>query len=200
MKKGKHTVLIIENPQIDFFMGGAMEVPQAESILPILNQWIPKFDTIFVTMDWHPANHVSFAATHLWRQIGQIIDRQDHPIELKPIHCVQHTFGAKIHPQLTFPIPPIEIHKGTQATIEDDTAFQNVGSTTTLTAQLKEMAIKEIYVAGLVLEDNILKTALVGRKLGFSVSLISDASAGRLTKDGKTKLIAYLKSQGIEMV
>ena len=86
MKLNRQTALIIANPQIDFFMGGAMEVPQAETIIPILNQWIPSFETVFVTMDWHPANHISFAANHPWRQIGQIIDQQEHLIELKPIH------------------------------------------------------------------------------------------------------------------
>lgn len=197
MKINRHTALIIANPQIDFFMGGAMEVPQAESILPILGEWIPQFETIFVTMDWHPANHISFAASHPWRQIGQIIEQQEHPIELKPIHCVQHTFGARLHPQLIFPTPPSTIHKGTAAITEDENAFNNLGAPTTLTSFLTNKNIKEIYVAGFILEDNILSTALKGKQLGYTMSVIIDASLGRVTKDGKAKLEAYLKMQGI---
>ena len=197
MKLNRQTALIIANPQIDFFMGGAMEVPQAETIIPILNQWIPSFETVFVTMDWHPANHISFAANHPWRQIGQIIDQQEHLIELKPIHCVQNTFGARLHPQLIFPFAPIEIHKGTIANVEDGNAFHNLGTTTNLTSFLTNKDITDIYLGGFILEDNILSTALAGKEFGYTMSVISDASIGRVAKEGKIKLEAYLKKEGI---
>jgi len=146
MKKRK--ALLIENPQIDYFQGGAFDIPHANSILPIINQLIPQFETIFVSLDWHPANHVSFAATHAWRQIGQIIEVEEISIELKPIHCVQNTFGAKIHPQLIDQDRLIAIKKGNAPNQDDHSAFFDKGNfPTELLSILKSKEIEELYLA-----------------------------------------------------
>ena len=55
--------LIIVDVQNDFCEGGTLEVKGSNSIFPFINQLIKfeDFEKIFITKDWHPAHHSSFA-------------------------------------------------------------------------------------------------------------------------------------------
>ncbi len=55
--------LIIVDVQNDFCEGGTLEVKGSSSIFPFINQLIKfeDFEKIFITKDWHPAHHSSFA-------------------------------------------------------------------------------------------------------------------------------------------
>lgn len=190
--------LVIENPQIDFFMGGALEVANSDTILPILNQLIASFTTIIVTLEWHPANHISFAANHPWRQIGQVITQESNLIELKPIHCVQNTFGALIHPTLSKKDHLFKIYKGTSESQEDNSAFFDKGaSSTALHSYLQENNIQEIYVAGMILEDNILATLMDGLQLDYKMHIFKNACCSRLPKEKMINFWKYIASNGI---
>ena len=46
------------------FLGGALEVPNGNEVIPIANAMMERFDTVIATQDWHPARHGSFASTH----------------------------------------------------------------------------------------------------------------------------------------
>lgn len=196
----KKQALIIENPQIDYFEGGALDIPNANRIIPILNQLIPQFETVIVTLDWHPANHISFAANHPWRQIGQIIEVDQTPIELKPIHCVQDTFGAKIHPHIQEQNRLIPITKGDSIKTEDHSAFYNKGNAPTkLLPLLKEKKIEELFLAGMILEDNLLNTLLEGLAF-YPIRLFKNASIGRVDTLISPKLYKYIQQQGINIL
>ena len=54
------------------------------------------FELVVSVRDWHPANHLSFAANHLWRNPEQIIDIEGVSQLLWPMHCVQNSFGAEL--------------------------------------------------------------------------------------------------------
>jgi len=58
--------LIIVDPQNDFCEGGPLGVNDSHTIFPFINRLKNdlKFDKVFVTMDWHPENHISFAKNH----------------------------------------------------------------------------------------------------------------------------------------
>ena len=68
--------LIVVDIQNDFVANGALAVPKGEEIVALVNdlQASHFFDIIVATQDWHPANHGSFAANHLNKKIGEIID------------------------------------------------------------------------------------------------------------------------------
>ena len=55
--------LIIVDPQNDFCEGGPLGVTGSMNIFPIINHLRKNggFDHIFMTLDWHPDNHMSFA-------------------------------------------------------------------------------------------------------------------------------------------
>jgi nicotinamidase/pyrazinamidase len=75
--------LIVVDVQRDFLPGGSLAVPDGDAVIGPLNVCIRAFDTrglpIFLTRDWHPVNHCSFA-----NRGGRW-----------PVHCVQGTAGAK---------------------------------------------------------------------------------------------------------
>ena len=60
--------LLIIDVQNDFCTGGALAVPDAEAVLPVINQLGPQFGTVVLTQDWHPAGHSSFATSHSGKQ------------------------------------------------------------------------------------------------------------------------------------
>ena len=87
--------LLIVDVQNDFIPGGALQVPEGDQIIPIINSIAPKFDLVVATQDWHPADHKSFAENHPDRELGEIIDLNGLPQILWPVHCVQGTEGAE---------------------------------------------------------------------------------------------------------
>lgn len=54
------TALIIVDVQNDFCTGGSLCVKDNEQIFPVIQKLRTKFDYVFRTRDWHPANHLSF--------------------------------------------------------------------------------------------------------------------------------------------
>ena len=78
--------LIVVDLQRDFFPGGALGVPGGDEVLEPVDALLREggFDLVVATRDWHPADHDSFAA-------------QGGPW---PVHCVQGTPGAELHPGL----------------------------------------------------------------------------------------------------
>ena len=80
--------LIVVDAQRDFCAGGSLAVPDGDAVVPPINNLIEKFQAegkpIFLTRDWHPVDHSSFADQGgLW-----------------PPHCVADTIGAAFHPDL----------------------------------------------------------------------------------------------------
>jgi len=94
------TALLIEDPQNDFYPGGTLAVPEADQIIPVLNQYTRLFSEkklpILVSRDWHPEDSIDFKALGgLW-----------------PPHCVQNTEGAAFYPDLKIPGEAIILSKG----------------------------------------------------------------------------------------
>jgi nicotinamidase/pyrazinamidase len=58
--------LIIVDPQNDFCEGGSLAVKDSNKIFPFINllREEKNFDYVFITLDWHPENHLSFAKNH----------------------------------------------------------------------------------------------------------------------------------------
>src|SRR5947208_3829042 len=92
----RRRALILVDIQNDFVPGGALAVPEGDTVIPIANRLREsgRFELIVATQDWHPADHGSFAANHPGRTIGEVIDLNGLPQILWPVHCVQETRGA----------------------------------------------------------------------------------------------------------
>src|SRR5260370_10262666 len=95
--------LLVIDLQNDFCPGGALAVPGGDAIVPPSNALAQTFDHVILTQDWHPPHHISFAATHPNKKPFESIQAPYGPQTLWPDHCLQHTPGAALHPDLSIP-------------------------------------------------------------------------------------------------
>ncbi len=178
--------LLLIDLQIDFCPNGALEVKEGDEVIPIANALMPHFDLVVATQDWHPANHGSFAANHPWRKPGQIIDLNGLQQILWPIHCVQDSFGAQLHPQLDQEGIHKIFYKGTDPEIDSYSGFFDNGhrKATGLGDFLKEKGVDEVYILGLATDYCVKFSALDALEFGFKTYLVADACRGVELKEG----------------
>lgn len=155
--------LIVVDPQVDFFPGGALPVPEGEGILePIHRLLHAPFDLRIVTQDWHPPDHSSFSGPHAW-----------------PVHCVQDTPGAAIHPELTAylreELKP-DLNWVCQKGMEREGASYSAFGDPDLDPLLREKRVEEIWVCGLALEYCVRETCQDAARLGYRTTLVLDAT------------------------
>ena len=93
MRLPSTTALLVVDVQNDFCSGGRLSVPHGEHVVPLINAILPRYETIVVTQDWHPADHASFASQHPGRTIFDTIDMPYGPQVLWPDHCVMGSDG-----------------------------------------------------------------------------------------------------------
>ena len=115
--------LVIVDMENDFMPGGALGVSGADEIIPIINALIPKFPLVVACQDWHPVDHVSFAASHPGKKPGDHIRVKDFDQVLWPVHCVQNTSGAEMVSSLDEKEIASFFHKGTDKNIDSYSAF-----------------------------------------------------------------------------
>jgi nicotinamidase/pyrazinamidase len=195
--------LILVDLQNDFCKGGALEVKGGDDVVPIANRLMPLFDIVVATQDWHPANHGSFAANHLWRKVGQVIDLNGLQQVLWPLHCVQNSFGAMFHNALNADRIDKIVQKGTNPDVDSYSGFFDNGrrQQTELDTYLKSKAVTEVYVMGLATDYCVKFTALDAVSLGYKTYLIKDGSRGvNLNKGDVQRAIDEMKSKGVKVI
>ena len=172
--------LIIVDVQNDFCEGGALEVPNGSSVVPVINKLIDRFDAIIQTQDWHPAGHHSFASSHDGKTPYETVELDYGTQVLWPDHCVQGTKGAEFHKDLQTDKSQVIIRKGFRAPIDSySTFYENDQKTKTgLTGYLKDRGITDLYVTGLATDFCVKWSVLDGIKEGFNVHIVEDAVRG----------------------
>lgn len=177
--------LLIVDMQNDFCPGGALSVPEGDAIVPIVNRLADRFDHVLQTQDWHPEGHHSFASQHEGKAPYETIEMEYGEQVLWPDHCVQGTEGAAFHPDLEATTSELIIRKGFRPEIDSYSAFfENDGETPTgLTGYLNERGIDELFICGLAADFCVKWSALDGRKQGFDVYVVEDATRG-IDQDG----------------
>ena len=175
-----NTALVIIDVQNDFCSGGALAVPNADSVIPVINRLMPSFRHVFLTQDWHPEGHVSFASSHPgYLPFSRMTLPYGEQI-LWPDHCVEGTRGAQFHPGLEIPSGATVVRKGTCKDIDSYSAFLENDHTTPvgLDALLREANVRAIVLAGLATDFCVLYSALDARKLGYEVTVVETACRG----------------------
>jgi nicotinamidase/pyrazinamidase len=151
--------LIIVDFQNDFTPGGALAVRDGDAIAGRVDELARSgdFDLVVATRDWHPPDHGSFAA-------------QGGPW---PVHCVQGTEGAELHPGLDRALVDVVVDKGQDPGTEGYSGFEG----TRLDELLRERGIDDVTVVGLATDYCVKNTALDALRGGFAVTV--DATAAR---------------------
>ncbi len=173
--------LLVIDVQNDFCPGGALAVDRGDEVVPTINALAQKFDHVILTQDWHPPHHISFATTHD-RQPYETIEVPYGPQNiiqtLWPDHCLQHTPGAALHPDLSIPHAELILRKGFRRHIDSYSAFlENDHTTPTgLAGYLRERNLTRLFLTGLAYDFCVRYSAIDGHHLGFETIVIEDAT------------------------
>ncbi|MEY2904100.1 MAG: hypothetical protein RJA52_116 [Bacteroidota bacterium] len=84
-------ILGVFQVQNDFCKGGLLEHKGSDSMIEEINKISKDYDIVLNIKDYHPIEHISFAANHPWRKPWQNFNG----IILWPIHCIAGTYGAE---------------------------------------------------------------------------------------------------------
>ncbi len=174
----KNRALIVVDIQNDFLPGGSLAVAGGDEILEAVNTLIEAFDTVVLTADWHPQNHISFAGNHPGRQTFELIDVAYGKQVLWPSHCVAGTPGAAFCEKLNTDKAAVIVRKGMNVECDSYSGFVEADrkTTTGLAGWLKERGIDEVWVCGLATDFCVAWTAQDAAAAGFKTYLIEDAS------------------------
>lgn len=174
----KTHALIIVDIQNDFLKGGSLEVPNANEVIPVINQLQNQFDLIVATQDWHPHNHKSFASQHDDKFEFDTIDLNGLEQVLWPDHCVQGTFGAEFHKDLNTNKIEAIFRKGMDKEVDSYSGFYDNGrrKNTGLLGYLKDRNVNEVSIAGIASDFCVIFTAYDALDLGFKTNIIENAS------------------------
>jgi nicotinamidase/pyrazinamidase len=195
--------LLLVDLQNDYCEGGILEIRNSNVIISIANALMQHFDIVIATQDWHPANHGCFAANHLWRKPGQVIDLNGLPQTLWTMHCVQNSFGANLNKNLNTERITKLIKKGTDAEIGSYSAFFDNGKRkqTELKEYLQSKNIDMVYIMGLEIDMGVKNTALDALVLGYQTYLIEDACRDLYFTEGNIENTqAEMINKGVKLI
>jgi nicotinamidase/pyrazinamidase len=172
--------LLVIDMQVDFLPGGALAVPQADTLIPGINTLASRFDHVILTQDWHPAGHISFASTHGLQPFTGTIQAPYGTQALWPDHCLQGSRGAELHPGLDIPHTELILRKGFRRGIDSYSAFtENDQSTPTgLAGYLRERSLTRLFFCGVAYDYCVGFSALAAAQLGFESIVLEDLTRG----------------------
>jgi nicotinamidase/pyrazinamidase len=174
--------LLVIDFQNDFCPGGALAVPHGDEIAPHVKELIDsgRFDYVFATRDWHPADHDSFEA-------------QGGPW---PPHCVQDSEGAELHPSLDRSKIDVVVDAGFRPDLEGYSGFEE----TDLERALRERGVDEVTVVGLATDYCVRATALDALREGFDVTIDTAAVRGIDVQPGDSqRALDELRAAGADI-
>ena len=194
--------LVIVDVQNDFCPGGALPVAEGDQVVPVINDLQRHFDLVVATQDWHPPDHLSFAANHD-KTPGEVIDLNGQPQILWPVHCVQGSPGADFVPGLDTSGIQKVFRKGTDKAVDSYSGFfdNDHRHDTGLGDYLRQQRVNEVYLAGLATDYCVKYSALDARSLGFPTAVIVDACRGVELQPGDVqRALDEMQGTGVRIV
>ncbi|HEJ8087274.1 TPA: bifunctional nicotinamidase/pyrazinamidase [Serratia liquefaciens] len=177
------TALLLIDLQNDFCPGGALAVTDGDAVIAVANRAIEacnaRGEPVVASQDWHPANHRSFAV-NANAQVGTLGELEGLPQVWWPVHCVQESPGAELHPQLNQRDIVAVFRKGQNTDIDSYSAFFDNGhrSRTELDRWLKAHDVSHLAVMGLATDYCVKFSVLDALALGYQTSIITDGCRG----------------------
>ena len=187
------TALIIVDVQNDFAdPNGSLYVAGGDQIIDRINEEIRAAreggGLVVYTQDWHPETTPHFAKDGgIW-----------------PVHCVQNTWGAELHPRLD--VEGDVVRKGTDGkdgysgfTVRDPASGDTHG--TRLESMLRARSIENTVVVGLATDYCVKETAIDSALKGFRTVVLTDAiRAVNLEPEDGSKALQAMSSAGAELI
>ena len=159
--------LLIVDMQNDFMPWGSLPVPNADQIIPYINELMEEFDIVIATQDFHPKDHVSFvtngsSSSGIW-----------------PEHCVQGTKGADLVASLDLKRVNLILRKGMNPLCDSYSAFFDAeGNSTGLSGYLQALQVESLHVVGVATDVCVYFSVLNAIELGFLVSVHKEGCRG----------------------
>jgi len=159
--------LVVVDVQNDFAdPSGSLYVRGGEEIVEPVNAEVAAAlaagAPVLYTQDWHPPSTPHFASEGgVW-----------------PVHCVQDTWGAQLHPALLVAGPVVRKGTGGEDGYSGFSVRDPVSgaeSATELGSLLSATGVRALRVCGLAGDVCVKATALDGRALGYEVTVLVDA-------------------------
>jgi nicotinamidase/pyrazinamidase len=187
------TALIVVDVQNDFAdPAGSLSVASGAAVIPVVNAQVAAARAagalVAYTQDWHPEHTPHFATDGgPW-----------------PVHCVAHTWGAALHPELVVDGPIVR--KGSNGedgysgfTMREETGDALVA--TELAGLLRARGIATVVVCGLATDYCVLATAIDAVELGFATSLLlNGVRAVDLAPGDGNRAIERMAAAGVTLV
>ncbi len=195
--------LLLIDIQNDFLPGGALAVPEGNTIIDVVNELQQKFNLVIATQDYHPADHGSFAANHPGKKVGEVITLEGLTQILWPVHCVENTEGAAFARSLDVSRLNKVFKKGRDRLVDSYSGFFDNGKlkSTGLDDYLVKAGVDEVYIAGLATDYCVKFTAIDAFELGFQTYVIDDATrAVNLMPGDFEKSLQEMKDLGIQII
>ena len=194
--------LIVVDMQNDFCPGGNLAVPEGDTILPVINKLSQGFEHTILTQDWHPPGHLSFASSHQGKKSYEMVKLDYGDQILWPDHCLQDTAGAQFHSRLNVPRAELILRKGFRKEIDSYSVFfENDHQTPTgLAGFLRDRDIKTLYFVGLATDFCVHWSVVDGRKQGFEIYVIEDATKGIDTNGSMADAMNKMRDAGARFI
>ncbi|RYP16762.1 hypothetical protein DL765_004939 [Monosporascus sp. GIB2] len=171
-------------------VNGSLAVPNGRDVVPIANQLLAApFVIRIATKDWHPADHISFAANHEGKRpyadfvkiVNPYNAAETEESRLWPVHCVQGTRGAELIPELNVGQVDKIIEKGTDSRVEMYSPFYDPFESprvydSGLAAILREHRVTDVYVVGLAADYCVKSAAVDAAKEGFRAYVVEEGT------------------------
>lgn len=190
--------LLVVDVQNDFLQGGALGIDRADEIIPVIQQLISTFELVVAPQEWHPANHYSFASNQGLKAFEQF-ERHGKIETAWPDHCIQNSHGADFPAALPATLFHKIFHKGIDPNIDCFSGFFDVqGGATGLHQYLQKHHVDELVICGLATDRCVMFSALDAVKLGYRVTLISQATRGLNQSPGDVdRAIQTMREAGV---
>lgn len=188
----ERTALVVVDVQNDFAdPAGSLAVAGGEAVVPVVNEEVARATAAggfaVATQDWHPPD-----TPHFEKDGG-----------VWPVHCVQGTWGAELHPDLRIEGPVVRKGAGGEDgysgfTMRDPRSGETVP--TELEGLLRERGIERVVVAGLATDVCVKETALDAARLGFATTVLTRAVAAVDLQPGDGEAaLAEMAEAGIDL-
>jgi nicotinamidase/pyrazinamidase len=162
----ERTALVVVDVQNDFAdPNGGLYVREGEKVVPMINEQVEQARsngaTVVYTQDWHPPS-----TPHFQKDGG-----------IWPVHCVQGTWGAELHPDLE--VSGDVVKKGTGGedgysgfTVRDPESGEK--QQTPLEEMLRSRGIEKVVIVGLATDYCVKESAIDSATKGFATAVLTD--------------------------
>lgn len=195
---------------------------EALDVIPVVNKLRAHeyWRKVVWTLDSHPEDHCSFitnASKHPFHEKSPIKPEQAKMFDtvilqgpeklpemeqkLWPVHCVEGTWGWKLHKDLKVENEDSFVKKGTNSKVDSYSAFYDNAklNKTNLHDILRAEGVRDIYLCGLAWDYCVAFTALEGRELGYNVYVVSDGCKG-VDNDGIKAMSERMRQAGVKII